>query len=154
MKRQLSSFETILSKWLIPLVFGGASLFILVQFVLQRSQINHLSQVWFPLLWVTGAWIACWYSFLLKHVSVDDTCLYVKNYLREVAIPLTDVERVTYFGLGNIRQVTIHLRSPSAFGQRIWFAPPYHSFFGIDEPPVVEELRKLARVNNERMSLR
>jgi hypothetical protein len=60
-------------------------------------------------------------------------------------VPLSAVEKVTYFGLGNIRLVTIHLRERSAFGAKITFNPPYHSFFGIDEPPVVKELRKLAR---------
>jgi hypothetical protein len=153
MKRKLSSFETLLSKWIVPLVFGGMSVFLLVQLILQWREIKDLSQVLFPLLWVTGAWIGCWYSFLLKNVSVDDSFLYVRNYFKEVIIPFTNVESITYFGLGNITQVTIHLKLPSAFGNKIRFAPPYHTFFGIVEPPVVAELRELVRMSNERSTV-
>jgi len=142
MKRKLSSDWTYFEKWVGLPVFGGAAIFLIVQLIRYFREVEAGTFLFFA-VWLTGAFAACRYGWKNKHVSVDEQFLYATNYLKEIAIPLSEMESVKYFGLGNIRTVTVHLKSRSEFGRSIKFNPLYHSFFGIDEPPVVDELRRI-----------
>jgi len=144
MKRKLSSDWTYFEKWVGLPAFGGGAILLIVQIIRDFREVEAGTFL-FATVWLTGALWACRYAWRRKHVSVDEQFLYATNYLKEIAVPLSEIARVTYFGLGNIRTVTVHLRSRSEFGHSIKFNPPYHSFFGIDEPPVVDELRRLVR---------
>jgi hypothetical protein len=136
-------------KWLIPLIFGGSSIFILIQLIIHWHEIKSLSQVWFPLLWMIGTLSMCWYVFLQKNISVDEEFLYIKNYFKEVAIPLSEIKHVTYSRVWRERQVTIHLKSPSVFGSKISFTP-HLTYYDAIEPPEVGALRTLVQEHNER----
>jgi hypothetical protein len=85
----------------------------------------------------------------LKSVSVDGAFLYVCEYgsSDEAAIPLSDVVRVTQWRGNVFRPVTVHLRSPSRFGDRIKFQPAATGELGLAlaENRIVAELRALAR---------
>ncbi len=85
----------------------------------------------------------------LKKVSVDDGFLYVAEYpdSQEVAIPLSDVMRVTQWRGRGLRPVTVHLHSGSKYDGRIKFQPALRageSLNGLQENLVVSELRALA----------
>ena len=100
----------------------------------------------FLFIWVAGAAFIGWNSVRLKEVSVDDNFLYVSNYLKETAIPLSEIYDVTENMWLNIHPVTIHLKSPSEFGDKILFMPKSRFFAFFDfHHPVVDELKKLAR---------
>lgn len=142
MKRKLSSDWTYFEKWVGLPVFGGAAIFLIVQLIRDFREVEAGTFLFFA-VWLTGAFAACRYGWRSKHVSVDEQFLYATNYLKEIAIPLSEMESVKYFGLGNVRTVTVYLKSRSDFGRSIKFNPLYHSFLGIDEPPVVEELRRV-----------
>ncbi|HYX71795.1 MAG TPA: hypothetical protein VE732_03420, partial [Nitrososphaera sp.] len=142
MKSRLSSVGVLLAKWLFLPVFGGMSIFILIQFIIHWREIKGLSQVWVPLLWVIGSLSMCWYIFLQKNVSVDEEFLYIKNYFKEVAIPLSEIKHVTYSRLYRSRSVTVHLKSPSVFGSKIRFTP-HTTYRDMVEPPEVGALRSL-----------
>ncbi len=66
-----------------------------------------------------------WSFAPLKYVAMDDTCLYVSNYRRELRIPLSQVVEVRERrGSRNaVRDVTIRLASPTEFGDKIRFIP-------------------------------
>lgn len=124
-------------------MFGGMALY------MNREVVGHIGEMdidtlLFSLCWIVFAFAICRYAWKRKHVSVDEHFLYVTNYFKEIVIPLAEVERVTYFGFGYSRTVTLHLRAPSEFGRRIKFRPPIEfAFFGGGEPPVVGELQAL-----------
>lgn len=85
----------------------------------------------------------------LKKVSVDDGFLYVADYpdSQEVAVPLSDITRVTQWRGRGLRPDTVHLRSASHFDGRIRFQPALRegeSLVGLKENRVVGELRELA----------
>ena len=85
----------------------------------------------------------------LKKVSVAGGFLYVADYpdSQEVAVPLSDIVRVTQWRGKGLRPVTVHLRSASKLGGRIKFQPALRegeSLIGLRENRVVGELRKLA----------
>lgn len=95
--------------------------------------------------WLAGCAFIYWNSVRLKEVSVDEDFLYVSNYLKEVVIPLSEIEDVTENVWVNIHPVTIRLKSPSEFGDKIVFMPTARYFAFFSSHPVVAELKELAK---------
>ena len=144
MRRRLSSLQTFLTKIIFPVfcVFVGG-IVILGMFLNEFAE--HVAPPW-PLLfgWLIGTGFIYRSCIRLKAVSIDENFLYVSNYLKEVSIPLSEIYDVTENRWLNIHPVTIHLRSPSDFGDKIIFMPRVRFSF-LDSHPVVGELKKLAR---------
>jgi hypothetical protein len=97
---------------------------------------------------VVGFAFIYWSCIRLKAVSVDDNFLYVSNYLKEISIPLSEIYDVTENVWINSHPVTIHLSSPSEFGDKIIFMPKTRFFALFSSHPVVKELKVLARSKN------
>jgi hypothetical protein len=93
--------------------------------------------------WLVGTTFIYWGCARLKRVRVEDSSIYVSNYLKEIRIPFDAVVDVTENRWINIHPVTIHLRSATDFGDRITFMPKIR-IFGWRSHPVVAELRELA----------
>jgi len=92
----------------------------------------------------------------LKKVAVDDHFLYVSDYSdsEQVVIPLSDIVRVTQKHGRTLRTVTVYLRSPSKFGERVQFQPMLERGewgWAWQENKVVHELRRLAHVQTEKL---
>ena len=85
-----------------------------------------------------------WLSWGLKKISIDDNNLYVSNYRREITIPITEIDDVREFILSEPRRVTIHLKNPTEFGQKIIFLATYRWFAFLSPHPIVDELTQLA----------
>jgi hypothetical protein len=85
----------------------------------------------------------------LKYVTVDDDYLYVSNFLKEIAIPLWDIDDVTENAWLKTHPVTVHLKHPSEFGDKIVFMPKIQ-FWGFASHPVVKELKQLSRKNAQK----
>ena len=93
--------------------------------------------------WVVGTIVIYWTCASLKRVRVEDSAIFVSNYLKEIRIPSDAIAAVTENRWINIHPVTIHLRSATEFGDRITFMPKIR-IFGWRRDPVVAELQKLA----------
>jgi hypothetical protein len=102
----------------------------------------------FLLFWILGIAFIYWTCMRLMAVSVDDNFLYVSNYFKEISIPLSNIYDVTENRWINIHPVTIHLKSPSEFGDKIIFMPKVRVFSFFSSHPVVAELKELARVKS------
>ena len=85
-----------------------------------------------------------WLSWGLKKISIDDNNLYVSNYRREITIPITEIDDVREFILSEPRRVTIHLKNPTEFGQKIIFLATYRWFVFLSPHPIVDELIQMA----------
>ncbi|HEX8129309.1 MAG TPA: hypothetical protein VF527_09425 [Pyrinomonadaceae bacterium] len=145
MKRRLSSLQTILIKVVFPVLWIGVwGIGTLSMFLISDWNPDAPPRFLFLSIWVIGAAIIYWSSVRLKKVSVDENFLYVSNYLKEISIPLSDIDDVTENVWVNIHPVTIHLKSPSAFGDKIRFMPKVR-FALFSSHPVVGELKELAR---------
>jgi len=99
----------------------------------------------FLVAWVAGSIFIYWSCIRLKEVRVDDDFLYVSNYLKEITIPLSEIFDVRENIWVNIHPVTIQLKSPSEFGDKIVFMPTVRFFGLFSSHPVVSELKELAR---------
>jgi len=96
--------------------------------------------------WILGTAFLYWFCARLKSVSIDGEFLHVSNYLKEIAIPLSNIYFVTENKWVNIHPVTIHLRTPSEFGNKITFMPKTRLFPFFGSHPVVKELKALPNV--------
>ena len=106
---------------------------------------DFLAKWAFLFVWLVGFAIIWWSCVRLKDVSVDENFLYVSNYFKEVSIPLSEIYDVTENVWVNMHPVTIHLKSPSEFGDKIVFMPTVRMFALFSSHPVVNELKELAR---------
>ena len=148
MKRTISSSQTILMKIIFPMIwiplFGMGALTVLF------SPSNDLTfpKLYFLFLWIVGSAFIYWLCIRLKKVSVDGGFLYVSNYVKEITVPLTEIYDVTENVWINIHPVTIHLKFPSEFGDKIRFMPKTRFFAWFSSHPIVSELQELATLKN------
>ena len=149
MKRRLSSLQTVLMKIVYPVMWIPSFGFVTFMMPFDGPNGRDFPPKWlFMVGFVASAVFVYWSCVRLKEVSVDDQFLYVSNYLKEVSIPLSEIYDVTENKWINIHPVTIHLKSPSEFGEKIVFMPKTRSFAFFSSHPVVNELKKLAGSKN------
>jgi hypothetical protein len=77
---------------------------------------------------VLPAWMG-WVMTKFKRVALDDTSLYVSNFIHEVVVPLDQVDHVSE-RLRPVRSVVLELTQNTRFGRRVEFCPP-----GLSHPP-------------------
>lgn len=99
----------------------------------------------FLVAWCLGSIVTVWTCVPLKRLRIDGRNLYVSNYLKEIAIPVNLIDRVTENRLINIHPITIHLRGDTEFGNRIVFMPKPRFAFPWTSHPVVGEIERLAQ---------
>jgi hypothetical protein len=113
---------------------------------LLKSQAGTAGNEMKLLLLVTGLLMIpalYWFGLRLKKVAVDDRHLYVSNYVREIAIPLSDIESVSESWLIQPKLIYVRLKAKSLFGRKIVFAPPVRRFSQFRPHPVVDELKQM-----------
>jgi hypothetical protein len=147
MRRQLSARLTILAKIIMPgLWIFVWSLTTLMMFIGLDERTQSPGFLFFG---VGFASIVILYFTVMKYmkVAIDDRFLYVSNYLKEVSIPLSNIQDVTEIIWLRGHPVTIHLKTPSEFGSKITFMPMSQGFKFFQPHPVVGELKELAKIN-------
>jgi hypothetical protein len=98
----------------------------------------------FLFVWMVGSAFIYWSCVGFKKVNIDGDFLYVSNYIKKISIPLSEIQDVTEIVWLNIHPVTIHLKSPTEFGDKIVFMPRVRVFAFFSSHPVVAELKELA----------
>jgi uncharacterized membrane protein len=76
---------------------------------------------------------------LVDEVWEDGDTLVVRNKGEEDRIRLSDIINVSYSPVGNPPRVTLSLRTPSRFGDRVSFAGPV-TVIPFTESPLIEQL--------------
>jgi hypothetical protein len=79
-----------------------------------------------------------------KKVSIDDQNLYVSNYLKEIVIPISQIEKVTENNWFKFQKIEIQLKSATEFGDKILFMPTTETLLVFMTHPIVKELNHLA----------
>ncbi|SRR5216683_3692533 len=73
-----------------------------------------------------------------KRVCISDGFIYVSNYLREIRLPLSAIERIDGPSKWvSIRTIVVTLYVPSVFGHQIRFTPKF-----LQAKEIVDELRE------------
>ncbi|HWJ20871.1 MAG TPA: hypothetical protein VNS52_00840 [Gemmatimonadaceae bacterium] len=158
--RTLSTTTTFVHKYPLPAIWIGGFGWGTLQLWLHPADVvfngvrggaTRHDQLSFLAIWiVTTPLVVAWARWLKRVRLTPDGMLLVSNYLTEVAIPPSDVERVTQNWWLGTRPVVIHLRHESPFGRSIAFIPGgfRRTFFG-REDYVVAELRELAGLEQD-----
>jgi hypothetical protein len=148
-ERTLSSAQTVWMKFVFPTfwisMFGLVTVALFLgAFLGPHNSLPPDGMKWaFLAVWVAGTIFIYWGCARLKRVRIEDSAIYVSNYLKEIRIPFDAVADVTENRWINIHPVTIHFRTATEFGDRITFMPKIR-IFGWRSHPVVAELRQLA----------
>jgi hypothetical protein len=149
-ERTLSSAQTFFMKFIFPTIwismFGLGTLALFLGVLPGMKTVPPRTEIkWFFLAaWLWGTFYTSRTCLRLKRVRIDESSLYVSNYIEEIRIPLEEIADVTENRWTNIHPVTIHLRSSTSFGDRIVFMPRTGRFAWRSHP-VVTELRDLIR---------
>ncbi|MEO6690024.1 MAG: hypothetical protein ABIS07_01510 [Dokdonella sp.] len=144
----LSSAQTFIMKFVFPAIwismFGAATLALWSGSMQARNGQNlPMEMKWVFLFgWIAGSAMILWFCAPLKRVRMDGAILHVSNYLREIAVPLTSIDRVAENRWINIHPVTIHFRRTTEFGDAIRFMPTARMFGFFSAHPVVAELEQ------------
>ena len=147
MRRKLSSAQTFLAKFIIPAVafIAAAALFVTPFFVMPL--LGEEPFAWGPALialccvGVTAWW--CYTVYIpLKVVGVEGANLWVSNYVKEIAVPLSEVRQVEEVEQFKQKLIVVSLKRPTEFGREIKFLPRAQLRV-LKEHSVVGELRGL-----------
>jgi hypothetical protein len=145
--RRLSSSLTFVYKFVFPTLWiGGFATATLLMFVgpADRADPELLRERWiFAGITVLGGGFLYWFCARLKRVSLGADRVVISNYLREIEVPLRDVEAVSGSLLMSPELVWLRFRRPTRFGSQIVFMPRVRLFVGLSRHPLVAELRAL-----------
>ena len=141
--RRISSLLTVVAKFIAP----PLGVLFVANFWFSLGEIRGPAIWWFYLVPVLTEAIVIWHAVSVKWVAIDELNgrLYVSNYFKEIAIPLSDIVDVKESLWSDPRRMKITLSQPSEFGEKIVFLGTYR-FGGIfaGPHPIVNELQTLA----------
>lgn len=129
-----------------PLLLKVAALLAVYYYLLRQSHTRSNIPLVIGLCCFIGA--IFWISFIWhrsRRVLVDDDNFYVSNYLlKEITVPIGDVESVSEIIYSRSNLVELNLARPTRIGRLVRFMPRmrWESRFGYSDP-VVRELRDL-----------
>jgi hypothetical protein len=152
MPRTISSAQTFLMKVIFPVLWiGGFSASTIMMFVAGEKihdGLPHpppLEMKWSFLAILVVAAVFIYRSCIrLKRVEITDSTLHISNYLREIVVPMRDLDEVTENRWVNIHPVTLHFKRRTEFGHSVVFMPTARWFAFFSSHPIVAELRALA----------
>jgi hypothetical protein len=130
--KRLSSPFTFFNKFIVPAIIIGVGLYVLLMslFTLAFSNSENpetLRLILFSCLWLAASFLLLYHiNFRLKRVSLNEGCLLVSNYAREIKIPLLNIETVKGISHGYWTSVTVRLKEASEFGVKIMFIPGFY----------------------------
>jgi hypothetical protein len=140
--RRISSGWTFFYKRVLPAIWFG----FLILFVGISVFAGQRSSNFFPLVIVPVVMIGFGYFIMKKlvldlvdEVWVDGDTLIVKNKGEEQRIAFTNVKNVNYSPYVNPPRVTVSLRHPTKFGDRVTFCAPVR-FVPFSSSPMIADL--------------
>ena len=78
-----------------------------------------------------------------KRVRLDGHMLRISNYIDEIEVPLSAVERVTEFSWSNSHPITLQFAERTTFGSKVTFMPSHKATIVGGEHPLRQELEQL-----------
>jgi len=153
MRRTISSAQTFFLKVVLPPLWIGTFAVVTLLFFVGapgfRESHGSPTPGWmkwlFLVVTVAGSGLIYWFCVRLKRVELDRNALYVSNYLKEIPIPLRDVEGITENRWANPHPVTVRFRRDTDFGTSIVFAPKMRWRDLASPHPIVAELEAAVR---------
>jgi hypothetical protein len=143
--RRISSLFTFSAKYLWPPLYIIGILYVisLREWYLELDHPTQADLIFFVTFFVFAAfWM--WHVWAIKWIDQGNQRLYVSNYRKEIAIPLSDIAFVSESKWTNPRRITVRLHNPSEFGVKIVFLAKYQFSLFMSDHQIVAELNHLA----------
>jgi hypothetical protein len=122
--KQLSSNKTLIFKTFIPifwLVFFGA--FTISTFFMKESYIGQISIEFFRILTIAfyaiGSIILALTSMRLKRVELNESEIFISNYLKSFKYKIEDLEKIQIKNFGLFKSMKIIFKGKTTFGIKI-----------------------------------
>lgn len=120
MPRRISSLATFFYKFILPVIFVVSLINLVFYSFRPTAEFDAPSRKI-----AFGAFLflvfTLWMYYRIKKVSIDKNNLYVSNYRKEITIPLSEITEVREFFWSEPRNVIIHIRNRTEFGDKIRF---------------------------------
>jgi hypothetical protein len=144
--RRISSGMTFFYKRIFPIIwFGFLALFMAAPFVAPMigGSISPMVFVIAPIMMIVGYFSMRKLVFdLVDEVLDAGDALVIRNRRLEERIALSDITNVGYSQYMNPPRVTLSLRNPSLFGDRVSFCAPVSLLPTFSTSPIIDELIK------------
>jgi len=122
----LSSPLTFVNKFVFPVIWAGGWSYATALLFRGQFRAPWWEKWLFLLLLVVGAFVLSRVAYGLKRVELEDLTLYISNYRKEIAVPITEVIKAgwdPYASIDNRSLVALKFKSETAFGRMIEFMP-------------------------------
>jgi hypothetical protein len=134
MKKSISSPFTFFFKFILPSLPVAAGVFALIAGIIIAPIKDIFVGILFVLVWIgIPTVINCYNNLPLKKVYLDDGFLYVSNYVKQIRIPLSEIDDVKATGnpwAGSWRiplyRIVIRLKHQTEFGEKILLIPDFY----------------------------
>ncbi len=145
MKKTISSKHTVITKFLIPILWiGGFGLKTITSFYYEGLAINGIK---FLIITIIGAlFLSISKSFSVKQVKIDENNLYISNFIKEIKVNKKNITNITERKFTYQKRVWIHFKQPTEFGRKIIFVPKQRWYLFHSSHPIVSELKKYANL--------
>lgn len=143
MRREISAKDTFFYKIILPVFLLICSAVLPAAVYLYDRKNNSVAAVFVFVFLLMSAALIFLMTKATKKLSLDNSFLYVSNYRKEIAVPLSNIEKILWFG--DMRPTMIYLKTPSEFGRKINFYPNIKAT-SWESNPIVEELKELAKI--------
>lgn len=147
--KQISSRLTFFHKFILPLWFILGVTDILYWSGNTRKIGPDTEPYFLPLMLIGFCIWTLWLGWPLKKVSIFGDKLYVSNFRKEIAVPISEIVNVRGNILTDPQRVTIYLRNETEFGSKIRFIAKYRWFACWTKHPIVNELLDMAGSQTE-----
>lgn len=146
MPRTISSAQTFVMKFVLPVIWLGGFGFITAVFFGAGDRFGHgpppPEMRWLFLVILLGGLLSIyWWAVPLMRVVLTERELRISNFRREIVVPLSDIDQVTENRWISVHPVTVQFVRRTEFGHRIVFMPVARPFALFSSHPIVAELR-------------
>jgi hypothetical protein len=140
--REISSSQTYFTKKIFPVIWFGGVVWIISRGVVYEAwKIEPIALVAPLFMLLIGVFAFRAYVWNLADKVFDDgDCLVVRKGSEEVRIALRDIVEVENKRMERTPRVTLHLRTPGKFGEKIDFLPKGIAFNPFAKHPLAVEL--------------
>ena len=144
MKRQISAKDTFFYKIILPVFLLICAVVVPLSVYLYDRENNAVAAVFVFVFLIISAALVFVMTKAAKKLSIDGDVLYASNYRKEVSVPMSNIDKILWFG--DMRPTMIYLKTGSEFGKKINFYPNVKYTFR-ESNQIVEELKELAKLN-------
>jgi len=146
MNEKLSSSTTNIQKIVFPVIWISAFTFANIMLWFGSDSFTKAPPTEMKWMFLFGLFVGTifliWHSRRLKHVELNGDMLIVKDYRREIEIPLRNINEVKETWFSNPKLIKLSIYPECEFGDKIVFIPKTKMHIPFGQHPIVKLLKE------------